>query len=179
MRAHSKPSRKTSSSRRPEKSHGRHRKLFFEPLEDRRLLASVSVAYQGPDGAESGEAVKFLVSRSVSDASSLTVNFTLSGTATEGTDYTGASSVTIQPWMSTANVILGTTQDTTDEGVETVILNITASSNYTIGIARAGAEKGISPIIDERSGRRYRGGHAENCTHRAGRICLPCPQSRQ
>src|SRR5262245_40944861 len=41
----------------------RSRKLFFEPLEDRRMLVTVSVAAWGDYGSESGSNVGFLITR--------------------------------------------------------------------------------------------------------------------
>jgi len=49
-----------------------------------------------PSVAETAAELRFFVSRNTNPATTLTVNYALSGTATSGTDYTGATgSVTI------------------------------------------------------------------------------------
>lgn len=110
----------------------RERKLFLEPLEDRRLLATVSVALS-THGSEWGTPVAFIVSRDSSDPTNLTVNFTLTGSATNGTDYPNTPlSVTIPATFADEWVTFIPTDDNLDEGTESVILTITSGS-YTIG----------------------------------------------
>ena len=59
--------------------------------------------------------------------SSLTVNVALSGTATNGTDYTSIpTTVTFAAGSSTAVVNLSVTDDTLVEGTETAILTVTS-----------------------------------------------------
>jgi hypothetical protein len=63
----------------------------------------------------------------------VTVNYTISGTATSGVDYTSISgSVIITTGTSTATVTVDPTLDSTIESDETVILTI-SSGAYTIG----------------------------------------------
>ncbi|REJ50440.1 MAG: calcium-binding protein [Microcystis flos-aquae DF17] len=65
---------------------------------------------------------------------SLTVNYTVSGTATNGTDYASIpTSVTFAAGSSTATVTVDPTADTTVEADETVALTLTAGTDYTIG----------------------------------------------
>lgn len=78
-----------------------------------------------------------------------TVNFTISGSATPGTDYVcsastgataatcaagaGASSVTFAATATTAQVIVDPTPDGTVEGDETVTFTVVAGTGYTVG----------------------------------------------
>lgn len=71
----------------------------------------------------------FLISRRVSTASPLVVNYTLSGTATNGTDYNGPTgTATIGANSDSVRVTVAPVNDTIPEGVETIILTITPVS---------------------------------------------------
>ncbi|NCS05014.1 MAG: hypothetical protein GPJ06_24805, partial [Microcystis aeruginosa G13-11] len=64
----------------------------------------------------------------------LTVNYTVEGTATNGSDYTSIpTSVTFAANSATATVIVDPNADTTVESDETVALTLTAGTDYTIG----------------------------------------------
>jgi len=98
-------------------------------------VAPLSVTEDG------GTNLVYTFTRTGSTASALTVNFSVSETATLGVDYsqTGAASftstsgtVTFGAGNSTATITLDPTTDTTVEGDETVLLMITAGS-YIIG----------------------------------------------
>lgn len=71
----------------------------------------------------------------------LTVSYTVGGTATLGTDYTGIASegatktVTFNAGASSATVTVDPTADTTVEGNETVSLTLLPGTGYTIGTA--------------------------------------------
>ncbi|WP_435183624.1 pre-peptidase C-terminal domain-containing protein [Cylindrospermopsis raciborskii G7] len=72
-------------------------------------------------------------------SSPLTVNYTVGGTATLGTDYTGITgegttkTVTFSANSSTARVTVDPTPDTTIESDETVVLTLASGDGYTIG----------------------------------------------
>ncbi|MFM6406694.1 MAG: Calx-beta domain-containing protein, partial [Microcystis sp.] len=64
----------------------------------------------------------------------LTVNYTVGGTATNGTDYASIpTSVTFAANSATATVIVDPTPDTIVESDETVILTLATGTGYTIG----------------------------------------------
>ncbi|MFM6673031.1 MAG: Calx-beta domain-containing protein, partial [Dolichospermum sp.] len=73
----------------------------------------------------------------------LTVNYTVGGTATISTDYTGIATagttktVTFAAGSSTATVTVNPTADTTVESDETVILTLASGTGYTIGTTNA------------------------------------------
>ncbi|MDM3843674.1 MAG: Calx-beta domain-containing protein, partial [Aphanizomenon gracile PMC638.10] len=77
---------------------------------------------------------QYTLTRTGSTTSSLTVNVSLTGTATNGTDYTTIpTTVTFAAGSSTALVDLNVTDDTLVEGTETAILTVTSGTGYTIG----------------------------------------------
>jgi len=89
---------------------------------------------QGPDNGT------YVISRLGDTASALNVLFSLSGTATLGSDYTlsHTSPVTIPAGQNSVSLTLTPVDDSTfGEGAETTILNITPDAAYPIGAAAA------------------------------------------
>lgn len=77
---------------------------------------------------ESSTSFRFIVSRTGSTTNPLTVNYTMSGTATEGVDYTGTTgSVTIAAAATSAYITITPVDDTLAEGLETIVLNVTSA----------------------------------------------------
>src|SRR5204863_122617 len=100
---------------------------------------TVSPASVAEDGAAN---LIYTFTRSAASATPLSINFSVSGTATFGIDYTqsGAStytatngSVTIAAGATTATVTIDPTADADAEPDETVILAITSATGYTPG----------------------------------------------
>ena len=92
------------------------------------VTATVPVAAE--DGPNPGE---FTIARS-DTAGDLTVNYSVSGTATNGTDYaTLSGTATIASGTSSVKLPVTPIDDATQEGDETVIVTLTADPNYTIG----------------------------------------------
>ncbi|WP_223211107.1 DUF4347 domain-containing protein, partial [Microcystis aeruginosa] len=78
----------------------------------------------------------YTFTRSGLTTNSLTVNYTLGGTATLNTDYTRTgtnNTVTFAAGSSTATVTVDPTPDTIVESNETVILTLAAGTGYTVG----------------------------------------------
>ena len=95
------------------------------------VFADVHVTTNPPSIAENGGTVSFYLSRTGSTASSLTVNYTLGGTATAGSggDYAAVSGVaTIPAGALGVDVTLTLTDDAVFEGTEMVILSLAAGS---------------------------------------------------
>src|SRR5207302_5409135 len=87
---------------------------------------------QVTDAAEPATAGALRFTRSGDTSGSLTVNYTVSGTATAGTDYTALSgSVTFAAGPATADVPVTRVGETQVEGTETVVATITASPSDT------------------------------------------------
>jgi hypothetical protein len=85
--------------------------------------------------AEAGSATgTFTITRSGDLTGPLTVNYTISGSATNGTDYASLSgSVTIGAGVASATVVVTPVDDAADETNETVILTLAAGAGHTIG----------------------------------------------
>jgi glucose/arabinose dehydrogenase len=98
-------------------------------------LPTVTVARTPASVLEDGApTMAFTFTRTGSTAGSLVVDYTISGTAVNGTDYvTIATSVTIAGGSATGTVVIDPTADATIEADETVILTIAPSANYTVG----------------------------------------------
>lgn len=79
-------------------------------------------------GTESSTSLRFIISRKVATTNDLVVNYTMSGTATEGQDYTGTSgSVTILSNATSAFVTITPVNDVLPEGVESIVMTLTPS----------------------------------------------------
>ena len=97
----------------------------------------VSVSTTNDAFTESSGTGKFWLSRSGSTTASLVVNFTLGGTATNGSDYTTVgASATIPAGAAGFAVSIAPINDTSAEGTETVVLTLAAGS-YGIGLPSA------------------------------------------
>ncbi|BAY20472.1 putative peptidase [Calothrix sp. NIES-2100] len=80
---------------------------------------------------------RFTLTRTVNTASALTVNYTITGTATNGTDYNSlTNSVTFAAGSSTAFIDITPIDDLEFEGNETVVLTLATSTNYNLGTAK-------------------------------------------
>jgi beta-galactosidase len=106
-------------------------------------VPEVTVAVAPSEVAEDGATnLVYTFTRSTAGGSPLTVNFSVGGTATYGTDYAatgavnfsaGSGTVTIAADQTTAAVTVDPAADTAVEPDETVILTVTAGIGYTIG----------------------------------------------
>ena len=95
-------------------------------------LPAVSVTTNPASATEGGAGGTFIVSRSTTTGD-LTVNYTLSGTATNNSDYASLSgSVVIPNGLASIPIAVSPLDDTTPESPESVILTISSSSNYSI-----------------------------------------------
>lgn len=97
-------------------------------------LPQVSVVATDAVAAENGaDPGVFTLARTGDTAAALTVDFTLTGLAVNGIDYVMTPlSVTLAPGISSANVIITPIDDSEAELTETVILNVTPSTNYLV-----------------------------------------------
>jgi subtilisin family serine protease len=94
----------------------------------------VTVSASDPSAAESGDAGTFIVTRTGSTASSLTVNYTLGGTAQNGVDFQVLPGVIAIPsGSSSANLTVTPVDDPAAEGNETAVLTLAASPAYSVG----------------------------------------------
>jgi len=98
-------------------------------------LPTVTVTATDGSAAELGpDPGTFIVSRTGDTSTPLTVDYSVDGTATEGTDY-GAllRSVTIDAGAPSAPVTVAPFDDAEPEPTETVVLTLSAGAAYTVG----------------------------------------------
>ncbi len=96
---------------------------------------TVTIEANLSDASETGPtAGQFTVTRTGATASPLTVNYRISGTAINGTDYsTISTSVTIPASSATATITVTPIDDVLVEATETVILTLRTNTAYTMG----------------------------------------------
>ncbi|MDB9440670.1 S8 family serine peptidase, partial [Sphaerospermopsis kisseleviana CS-549] len=95
-------------------------------------LPVITVVANDSSAGEPANPGQYTLTRTGLTTSSLTVNVALTGTATNGTDYTTIpTTVTFAAGSSTALVNLNVTDDTLVEGAETAILTVTSGTGYT------------------------------------------------
>ncbi len=82
---------------------------------------------------ENGGTHNVAVSLSPAPGASLTVSYTLGGTATENTDYTSSGTVSVSAGATSVSIPVVITDDTLDEGAETIILTLASGTGYTVG----------------------------------------------
>jgi hypothetical protein len=108
----------------------------------------VSVSTATPTIAEGNPSPGTFVVTRTSSGTPLTVTYTMTGTAQNGTDYTNAAgsvlsgTVTFTANATTTNIDVFAVDDTIPETTETIVLNIDPSTNYT------GAGNATIRIID-------------------------------
>jgi concanavalin A-like lectin/glucanase superfamily protein/glucose/sorbosone dehydrogenase/Calx-beta domain-containing protein len=98
-------------------------------------LPTVTVAATDATATEAGATTgTFAVSRSGSTASALTVNYTVSGTATPASDYAALTgSVTIPAAAASATFPVTPVNDTAVEPNETVVVSLSPGGAYSVG----------------------------------------------
>jgi Ca2+-binding RTX toxin-like protein len=101
-------------------------------------LPGVTVTAIYTQATESGVLGIFQLNRTGSITRSLNVNYSLSGTATNGTDYGTLNGVaTFASGSSTAIIFVNPTEDTRFEGNETAIFNLLTGTGYTVGTSNS------------------------------------------
>ena len=99
------------------------------------VLPTVSIAATTGAATETGpSAGMFTVTRTGSTAATLSVLFSVGGTATPGADYLNLpGSVAIPAGSATATITVTPVNDTAVEGDETVVVTLSPSAAYTVG----------------------------------------------
>ncbi|MGM9426711.1 beta strand repeat-containing protein [Hydrogenophaga sp. MI9] len=96
------------------------------------VTISVSPASVAEDGASN---LVYTVTLNQAAFNPISVNYTVGGTATNGTDYaTIASPLVINTGNTTGTITVNPTADATIEADETVVLTLAAGSGYTVGV---------------------------------------------
>ncbi|CCI04718.1 beta strand repeat-containing protein [Microcystis aeruginosa] len=102
-------------------------------------LPSITLAVSPSSVTEDGTTnLTYTFTRSGVTTDALTVNYTVGGTASNGTDYASIpTGVTFAANLATATVTINPTADTTVEPDETVILTLASGTGYTVGTTTA------------------------------------------
>jgi hypothetical protein len=102
---------------------------------DQAALPTVTVSPKDGNASESGpDTGIFFISRTGDTTASLTVHYSLGGTAANGTDYASLSgTLTIPAGDTWAEVTLTPIDDKLVEGNETAILTLSADVSYVVG----------------------------------------------
>jgi Calx-beta domain/Domain of unknown function (DUF4114)/von Willebrand factor type D domain len=116
-------------------------------------LPVISLAVTDADAAEPANSGQFTLTRTGITTADLTVNYTLAGTATNGTDYQAlTNTVTFKAGSSTATIDINTIDDNIYEGNETVILTLADNvAAYKLAEIKSGtvtiADDDTKPVI--------------------------------
>jgi peptidase C10-like protein/FG-GAP repeat protein/CARDB protein/pre-peptidase/Calx-beta domain-containing protein len=94
---------------------------------------TVTVSITDSNAGEPSNDGTYRITRTGSTSSSLTVYFSMSGTATKDSDYTIGSSVTIASGATYADINLTVINDTLLESTESAILTLNSNSGYDLG----------------------------------------------
>lgn len=98
-------------------------------------ISTVSIAATTPTASETGPSNGvFTISRDGPTNSALTVYFSVTGTASAGTDYTSlGSSIVIAANRVSTNLLVRPINDSLTEGVEYVVVSLQTNANYLVG----------------------------------------------
>lgn len=98
-------------------------------------IATVNVTASDPNASETGpKAGTFLISRTGATTAALSVGFSLTGSATNGTDFNSiGTAATIPAGQASATVTVTPINDTITEGTEYVVLSLNAGTGYVVG----------------------------------------------
>ena len=102
-------------------------------LEDAPMIGVTATT---SDAIQNGASGMFTITRTYGYPKSVTANFTLSGTAVAGTDYTNLPlSVTFAPYQIGTNLIVGATGSPLLTNARTVVLNLSTNNLYYLAVS--------------------------------------------
>lgn len=100
-------------------------------ITDNESGPSVSISSSFSVSTEGGSGLTITATQSTTSSLATVVNFSFSGTAIYGTDYTMNSSITIPAGSTSATTSLVPTDDALDEATETIIIDVASVTNGT------------------------------------------------
>ena len=103
-------------------------------ITDNSDVPYVSIAMTAGPALESGTAGTFRVTTTGTGAGNITVKYTVSGTATNGTDYAALGGTLSMARNTTANITITPIQDLIVEGNETIIITLTPDPAYSLAL---------------------------------------------
>ncbi|ACU62526.1 Calx-beta domain-containing protein [Chitinophaga pinensis] len=107
---------------------------------------SITTANDGSEPSSNG-AFNVSLPTGITNTEDITVNFTVAGTATAGTDYTGlGTSVTIPAGQNSVTLTVPILDDQLIEGTETVIVTVTGGSATAAGAFSASATNATATV---------------------------------
>jgi hypothetical protein len=107
--------------------------VVFLSVKDGTAAETTSIPLQAKDSGA------FTIARTGNNTNALTVNYTVSGTATNGVDYDNLTgSITIGAGVTAVNLPINVLDDSIFEGNETVTVSLASSNNYLLGTAKTG-----------------------------------------
>ena len=99
-----------------------------------QTLPSVTVTATDASATEGGDPGAFTVTRTGATTEMLTVNFSVSGTATGGADFSSlGTNLTFAPGQSNATLTVTPLDDALVEGAETAIVTLSSNAAYALG----------------------------------------------
>ena len=108
------------------------------------IVATDATATEPVAGATATDTGLYTITRTGATTAALTVNLAITGTATNGTDYTTIpTTLTIPAGAASATIKLTPLADTLVEPTETAIVTISANSAYTVDSTKASATVNI------------------------------------
>ena len=108
-------------------------------IADNDSLPTVTLAATDSVAGEPNNPGQFTIIRTGGTTNALIVNYSVGGTATNGSDYSAiATSVTIAPGQSTVLVPINVLDDSLVENSETVVLTLNSNGGYTLGSSTSG-----------------------------------------
>ncbi len=96
-------------------------------------LPALTFAAASASVDEAAGTYRVQVTLSASSSTATTLSYTLSGTATQGTDYTIQSSVTLPANATSAQIPIVIVNDQEEEPDETILVTLVSSNGYTLG----------------------------------------------
>ena len=106
---------------------------------DNDTLPVVSFALPSSSAREAAGTHNVTVNLSPSPTAATTVSYTVGGSAVAGSDFSisGSGTLSVSSGATTASIPVAIIDDTADESSETVLLELTAGSGYTVGSANS------------------------------------------
>lgn len=106
---------------------------------DNDVAPTVSAAFtRATASGDESQPTTLAVKLSAASSQTVTVNYTVSGTATSSSDYSlkPTGPLSFAPGQTTRNITITPADDTTDETDETVVLTLASATNATLGSQR-------------------------------------------
>ena len=103
-------------------------------ITDNSDVTYASIAVTAGPAVEGGAAGTFRVTTTGTGTGNIDVKYTVSGTATNGTDYTALSGTLTMAKNTTANITITPIQDAIVEGYETIIITLNPDPAYSLAL---------------------------------------------